>query len=176
MYSVRYLDIVSRILRARAISRVGGCGPIPGVVTDSAHPLSHVIVDTRRTGHPAMSRARLRERTVMGRIVRQRPTPIERRRRVATMDRPVSVPSPRSPAPAPAAEPARMLSRFAGRAFMLLGADLAAIAASSALTTGQWLSHLIVGVSTMTCLARFDRYRFRFTVSLLDDLPWLVFA
>jgi exopolysaccharide biosynthesis polyprenyl glycosylphosphotransferase len=64
----------------------------------------------------------------------------------------------------------------AWRSWVLIGGDLVALVISGAFTTGQLLSHLVVGASTMVCLARLDRYRFRWTISLLDDLPSLMFA
>ena len=58
----------------------------------------------------------------------------------------------------------------------LAGGDLAALSAVAVLTGGQLLSHAVGGASVMICLARLEMYRFRCTVSLLDDLPWLGFA
>ncbi len=64
-------------------------------------------------------------------------------------------------------------ARIGRRAIVLLVGDLLAMLASSTLTAGAVLSHLLIGVTGMAVLAHMDLYRFRCTVSLLDDLPWL---
>jgi exopolysaccharide biosynthesis polyprenyl glycosylphosphotransferase len=111
--------------------------------------------------------------------------PVRRRPALIVRHRPVLQPSRHIPLPAtgpdddvvriPDLHPAAP-SRTAHRAAVLAGCDVVAMLASGALTVGPLGSHLVAGASTMLCLARLDLYRFRRTVSLLDDLPWLALA